>query len=109
MLVILAAFVLAVLWVWKSIEAHNLLQQLTHLEKTKTQLIENNKHLRAELERYHSITWIDGCVRSGLQMTHDAKGRLVLVEEPAGVPRQNRNLFASLGDMAIKALKAFLK
>jgi cell division protein FtsL len=108
-LLIVAAFILAVLWVWKSIEAHDLSQELTHLKKTRTQLIENNKLLRAELERYGSIAWIDNCVRSKLHMTHDVGERMVLVEEPVKAPKQNKNMFVSLADIFVKAFETFLK
>jgi hypothetical protein len=108
-LLIVAAFILAVLWVWKSIEAHDLSQELTRLERTRTQLIENNKLLRAELEHYRSIAWIDNCVRSRLHMTHDVGERMMLAEEPIKSPKRNKNMFVSLADMFVRAFETFLK
>jgi len=100
-------FGLAILWVWKSTEAHNLSRELTRVEKTKTQMIEKNKLLKAELEKYRSISWIDGCARE-YGLTYEVKERLVLFERSGKKPERNRNLIAGMADMFIKGIKTII-
>ncbi|MCP4583337.1 MAG: hypothetical protein GY839_17150 [candidate division Zixibacteria bacterium] len=100
-------FGLAILWVWKSTEAHNLSRELTRIENTKKQMIEKNKLLKAELEKYRSISWIDGCARK-YGLTYEVKERLVLFEKTTKRPERNRNLFAGMADIIIKGIKTVI-
>lgn len=97
-------FALAVLWVWKSTEALNLSKELTRLERTKNEIIEQNKHLRAELDKYRSIAWVDSCVRTQ-GLTYEVKERLVLFDKPVLKSVPNRNLLVSMADMVTKVFK----
>jgi hypothetical protein len=73
-------FILSILWVWKSTTAKSLSRQLTSLERQKKTLIEDNKRLKAELEQYRSVGWIDSRVRADFGMTYDIKNRVILLE-----------------------------
>jgi hypothetical protein len=104
MLIIPIIFALAVLWVWKSTVALSLSKELTGLERNKKEIIEQNKRLRAELDKYHSIAWIDGCVRQ-YGWSYEVKQRVVLFDTPAPKLESDRSMFVSLADMIIKQLK----
>lgn len=107
LLIIPVIFALAVLWVWKSTEALSLSKELTLLERNKKEIIEQNKHLRAELDKYRSIAWIDSCVRK-YGWSYDVKQRLVLYDKPTPKSEQDRNLLVSMADMIIKGLKTVI-
>lgn len=98
-------FLLAVLWVWKSIEAHKLSRELTSLENTRKELIESNKHLKAELARLHSIAYIDSCVRHKYGMTYEVKERIVLFDKSGAKKKKNLNMFADLFRDIINQIK----
>jgi len=100
-------FALAILWVWKSTEALSLSKELTRLERNKKEIIEQNKHLGAELDRYRSIAWIDSCVRK-YGWSYDLKQRLVLYDKASPKSEKGRNLLVSMGDMIIKGLKTVI-
>jgi hypothetical protein len=93
-------FLLAIMWVWKSTAATNLSRQLTGLDRAKSDIIEENKRLSAELEKYRSISWIDTCVRFRSNMTYDVKNRLILYEKSQIMPKSESNLglYASVLD-----------
>jgi hypothetical protein len=107
-LIIPVIFTLSVLWVWKSTVALSLSKELTKLERDKTEIIEQNKHLRAELDKYHSIAWIDSCVRQ-YGWSYEVKQRMVLFDKPALKSEPNRNLFVSLADMIIREIKMVIE
>jgi hypothetical protein len=100
-LVIGLAFMLAVLWVWKSIEAHNMARQLSSLETEKKQILESNKLLKAERERLCSIGCIDTRARA-YGMSYEVKSRMVLFDMPVKIHREDKNIFVSVGDYLAK-------
>ena len=102
-------FLLAVLWVWKSIEAHKLSRELTGLENAKNTLVENNKHLKAELEKFKSIAYVDSCVRTKYGMTYNVKQRMVLFDSSLKKPKVNRNMFADIYNFLIDGVKGILE
>lgn len=104
-LTIALVFLLAVLWVWKSIEAHKLSRELTQLESSRKVLVENNKQLKADLARLRSISWIDNCVRNKYGMTYEVKERMVLFDKAQHRNRPNRNMFANIISEFIKQTK----
>ncbi len=107
--VIAFIFLLAVLWVWKSIEAHKLSRELTELESARVELVENNKHLNAELSRLRSIAWVDSCVRFKYGMTYEVKERMVLFDKGQVRNRVNRNMFANSVSKLIDWVKKVLE
>jgi len=107
-LIIPIIFALAVLWVWKSTVALSLSKELTKLERDKTEIIEQNKHLRAELDKYHSIAWIDRCVRQ-YGWSYEVKQRMVLFDKPSPKSEPNRNMFVSLADMIVREIKMVIE
>jgi len=104
-LLIPGVFLLAVLWVWKSIEADKLSRELTSQERTKKMIIEKNKQLHAELEKYRSIAWVDSCVRQRYGMTYEVKSRIMMHDLPVERPAIPRSFMAGLGDMVEKAIR----
>jgi len=106
-LIIPIIFALAVLWVWKSTEALSLSKELTRLERNKKEIIEQNKHLRAELDKYRSIAWIDSRVRK-YGWSYDVKQRLVLYDKPTLKSKKDRNLLVSMAEMIIRGLKTVI-
>lgn len=107
-LIIPGIFVLAVLWVWKSIEADRLSRELTRQERTKKVMIEKNKQLQAQLEKYRSIAWVDSCVRQKYGMTYNVKERIVLYDLPVSPPAISRSFLAGLGDMLEKTVRMLI-
>ena len=102
-------FLRAVIWVWKSTEAHKLSRQLTELENAQKTLIEDNKLLRAELLNHRSISYIDKCVRQRYGMTYDVKERMVLIDNPDKKSNHDRSLFVSLGNNIVDFIRKMLE
>jgi cell division protein FtsL len=100
-LLIALAFLLSVLWVWKSIQAHNMARELTSLENEKRRITESNKQLKADLEKLRSIAWIDSCARQ-YGMTYEVKKRLVLFDQPTVKHKEDRSMLVSVADYLIK-------
>ena len=107
-LIIPFVFILAVTWVWKANEVNNLSRELTDLERTKRVYIKQNKLLQAELEKYHSISWIDNCVRHNYGMTNNVKLWRVFIDKPAEQHKTDRSLFASITDFISKIFKMLI-
>jgi cell division protein FtsL len=107
-LIIGLAFLLAVLWVWKSIQAHDMARELTSLENEKRRITESNKQLKAELEKLHSIAWIDSCARQ-YGMTYEVKKRLVLFDQPMEKQRQDRSVLVSVADYIVNLGRRLIK
>jgi hypothetical protein len=105
--IIPAIFALAVLWVWKSTEAVKFSRTLTEVGQVKKELVEENKRLKVKLEFYSSISWIDSCVCRRYGMTYDVKKRIVVFDNPIEKTKNDRSLFAGLGDIAGEILKRF--
>jgi cell division protein FtsL len=101
-------FALAVLWVWKSIEAHSLARELSSLESEKKQIAENNKRLMAERERLCSIDWIDNRARS-YGLTYEVKNRLVLFDSPVNDKKASKNVLASAFDYLVHLAKKMIE
>lgn len=104
-LIVGLAFILAVLWVWKSIEAHNMARELSNLDNEKKRIVEDNKNLKAELEKLRSIAWVDSCVRTNYGMTYGVKERMVLFDSAVEKKAVSRNMFASTADYLIEWAK----
>ncbi len=93
-------FVLAMLWVWKSTVAVDLSRELTQLRRTRDSLIEKNKQLAVQLERYRSIAWIDSCAGYGFGMNTDMRNREFIYED-APIDRNatgNKSNYAGLSE-----------
>jgi hypothetical protein len=107
-LIIPGIFMLAVLWVWKSIETDRLSRVLTSQERAKKVMIEKNKQLQAELEKYRSIAWVDSCVRQKYGMTYNVKQRIVLYDLPVAHPAISRSFLAGLGDLLERTARTII-
>jgi cell division protein FtsB len=102
-------FIIAVMWVWKANEVNRLSRKLTELEKRRNDHAEQNKFMKAELEKYRSLAWIEPKARLEFGMTHDIKNRIVLFDQTTGKPAKNQSLFAGVLDFMKQVIETLLK
>jgi dynactin complex subunit len=97
------------MWVWKANEVNRLSRKLTELEKSRNDHVEQNRFMKAELEKYRSLAWIDPKARLEFGMTHDIKNRIVLFDQAVGKPAKNQSLFAGVLDFMKQVIETIMR